>query len=180
MGLFDDIKREFEKALQEAAAQGQQAKQKMPGWVGSDKPAPGLDGPARPVSARPGGPRQIQQADQRQTSSAPTLRSANGRLEKEQLQRIAGPPPLIPAEPSAEDFRRKVQQLEGDHGNDAPGSLPAGVFDLDLPPAVAAAPPLDPPAGITFTAREVLRALILGEVIDEPKGRRGRRPHRPS
>jgi hypothetical protein len=33
---------------------------------------------------------------------------------------------------------------------------------------------------LTFSAQDVLRALILGEVIDEPRGRRGRPPHRKS
>lgn len=48
---------------------------------------------------------------------------------------------------------------------------PVAAFDLDL-----TAPPAE---GLTFSTREILRALALGEVMDEPKGRRGLfPPHR--
>nr|CAA9287406.1 Carbonic anhydrase [uncultured Armatimonadetes bacterium] len=81
-----------------------------------------------------------------------------GRLQRETLQRSTA---LTPVEPAP-----------------ATGVLPAPEFDLedDGSPA-SAVPGAEKDASLRFSPREVLRAFVLGEVMDEPKGRKARRPH---
>jgi hypothetical protein len=61
--------------------------------------------------------------------------------------------------------------------------LGAGAFDLGLetapaPPGTAEAAAAA--AGLTFSPRDVLRAFVLGEIIDEPRSRRAAPPRRRS
>ncbi len=93
----------------------------------------------------------------------PTAR-VGGRLVREGLQKVASAPPA-PA-PSADDFRRKVEAME--QGEAAPLNSLAPAFDLGLPDATLAA--LDGPLGAD--ARELVRAFVLGGVLNEPRGRR--------
>lgn len=169
MSLLNKLKRELENALREASAAS--AKQ-------AAAPKPPIA--ARPVVEAPNWPRPGRKIDQQRASDArkaareqarnpiagaPAQRVA-GRLYRESLMRMAPGPSSMPtaaaaaAEPTTEDFRRKVEAMTS-----AELSLPA----FDLAPDEAAPPEAEP---LTFTPRDILRAFVLGEVMDEPKGRR--------
>ena len=157
MGVLDDIRREFTRALEQAQRVGAAG---PPGPAADRRPGQAPDGPKPTRNAeRPGDVTQ---------PTAPTQRGADGRLQRESLQRTA--PPAISPEPSSDDFRRKVAVMAA--GEPEPmGALPAP----DVSPPHQAT--VTTPGPFTLAARDMLRAVLLVEVLDEPKGRRARRPH---
>lgn len=97
-----------------------------------------------------------------------------GRLQRERLERTASPGRALPfdsAGPSDTDFRRKTEAMQAGEP-EALRALPASAFDLEFSNDQEAleAPP-DVARELNLTSRDVLRALVLGEVFGEPKGR---------
>lgn len=171
MGLFDDIRRELQNALEEARrATEAQAPAGPAGPVARGRGA-GQEGPA-PEWPKSG--RKIEQTGQSARASAATQR-VEGRLQRERLERPAPDAPAMPRRPSGDDFRRKVTAMEAGEP-EALGTLSSPPLDLTEPERAAVQTTVST-SGLTFTARDVLRALVLGEVFDEPKGRRARRSH---
>jgi hypothetical protein len=187
MGLLDEIRRELQNALEEAQRQAEA------GAPGAARPAPPGPVPPRPSQgASVGAPRppvdwpkpgrKIANAAQtaaRSTATAP--QRVDGRLQRERLERPNAAPAGVPArsdEPTTEDFRRKVESMQAEEPV-ALGALDA--FDLGLEtaaPGGAGAPPVV--GDLTFSPRDVLRAFVLGEIIDEPRSRRAAPPRRRS
>ena len=100
--------------------------------------------------------------------SVPTAR-VGGRLVREGLQKVSLASVAAASSPSADDFRRKVETMERSEAaplNALPSSSPASspAFDLGLPDA--------PDDLLGASARELVRAFVLGGVLNEPRGRR--------
>jgi len=172
MALLDDLRRELENAVAEAKRKTEQEAARVAGQSsGSVSPGPGRA--TRPLPAAASPPREA-------APPPPVAQRVNGRLERERLVRVPPGGAAQQTGPTAEDFRRKVAEMDRHDAplnalEDPPTGAAAPAFDLGLSDAPAAAPQQ---VGLSFTAREVLRALVLGEVLDEPKGRRAHRPHR--
>ncbi len=83
--------------------------------------------------------------------------------------------------PTREDYRRKVTAMTAGEPEALGALTTTSPFDLGLTDAPTQEVPgtaAPVPAAFTLSPREMLRGLVLGEVLDEPKGRRGkRRPH---
>lgn len=100
----------------------------------------------------------------------PTAR-VDGRLVRQGLQKVASAPTAAPPlPPSAEDFRRKVETMEQDEAAPLNALVSSPAFDLGLPESAqnAVSAP-DSPLGAN--ARELIRAFVLGGVLNKPRGR---------
>ena len=173
MGLLDDLRKVMTEAVEAAQRAAEEEKRRQAGKIGGAASPSGREDAAarRSPSGEPA------------ASGGGTFPQGRvgGRLQRESLERVAPAAPAMPSEPSGEDFRHKVEAMESGEPA-ALGALPAAPFDLDLTGdegvqtfPVAGTAPAAPP--FTLDPRDVLRAVLLGEVLDEPKGRRARRPH---
>lgn len=135
-----------------------------------------------PPSGSSAAPASASGADAPSKSSAETNR-VGGRLEREKLIRVPPAPPMMPPSltweqrnPTAADFQRKVAEMtrsEAEPLHALPdGTLLYATTDTGTEGAGGEAL-LD-----HLDARAVIRSIALGEMLDEPKGRRGAaRPH---
>jgi hypothetical protein len=173
MGLFDEIRRELQNALEEAKRAAEAQSQAGP--AGPVAHGPGQRGPA-PGPPQPG--RTSHRPDQTARPS-PATPPADTRLQRNPLERATAAPSAIAGADSSIAAREKLERrVSGEPA--ARRAPPVSSFDLgltDTPGVPADQEPSGKSGGLTFTPREVLRALVLGEVLDEPKGRRARRPH---
>lgn len=130
--------------------------------------------PTVAASAAPG------RAPQTPALPAATAR-VGGRLQRQGLQKAALASPALPVGPTTDDFRRKVETMQRDEAaplNVLGPSVPMPAFDLDIPPDPATAPP----SGRTtfaLSARDLLRALVLGSVVAAPRAKRPSRTPEP-
>lgn len=120
---------------------------------------------------RSGTLRELDAAAARPTTSEPTSSARRGgRLQRERLERVApAAPSMVSAEPSDDDFRRKVDAMASGEP-EALGVLSPAASAFDLTGDAG-------PEPLSLEGRDMLRAILLGEALDEPKGRRTRRPH---
>ena len=162
MALLDDLKRELERALEEA---------KRTSEAGPSGPV--AQPPRRPAAGptpMPPQGRAVGRLGETVRSTAPTQR-VGGRLLKDKLERGPAVPTVtaVPREATEADFRRKVAAMQQGEAS-ALNALPASAF---LEPT-AAAPLAAEPASLRFTPGDILRSVILSEVLGTPRGRRGR------
>jgi carbonic anhydrase len=102
-------------------------------------------------------------------ASTAETRRVGGRLQRQRLERIPPAESAMPRTgPSRDDFRRKVEAM-------AAGEASA-LGTLDSPPEAPAADARPTAPALRLTARDFVRALIVGEALKAPPSRRNDRP----
>jgi len=99
-------------------------------------------------------------------ASQAETRRVRGRLEREPLMRMPSPPSVIQRSgPTADDFRRKVAEMTAGE--------PEALNALDAVEERRTREAAES-IGLSMRARDIVRSVILGEVLDRPKAQRGR------
>jgi hypothetical protein len=189
MGGLDDLQRQLSNAQAAAEAERLRAlaeqQQRRASGQGGQLP-PSWPKPKSKIRAQGAGT-QSRAADAPAGEQAGLTQRVGGRLQRVNLEKTATAPHSMP--PTAEDFRRKVDALRAGEPESL-GALPVNRgFDLGLDgPATTGATPKstsrpanrEPEAEshvLTFGQQDIIRAVVLGGILGEPKGRgRQRRP----
>lgn len=125
--------------------------------------------PDAPAVVRPAVQPQKQKGKPAAVVSTAETRRVGGRLQRQRLERIPPGEPSMPRSvgPTRDDFRRKVEAMAAGEAS--------SLGTLDAPPEAPSADARPAPPALTLTARDFVRALIVGEVLKTPRSRRDNR-----